>query len=218
MLKEHLVSLVVKAYSRASDAKVRIRDTINNEFVYNYVRALRNVALDIVERQWPTALSLRPTNYAKKADTKGVAKTTRSRKIKKAQSQADVLLEKKARKSSIRPAKEIGSERADIILERLKSENARMISASDVLLGKKTLACLVWALGHAERAHLNGGISVHDVSALLYRACQIELYPINISRVVHGNKALIRQVGQERRTKTYLLTKEGQALFDAKNF
>jgi hypothetical protein len=74
----------------------------------------------------------------------------------------------------------------------------------------------VWALGHAERASIKEGISVHDVSALLYKACKIDLYPINISRVVHSNEVLVRQAGQEKRTKTYLLTPTGAKIFKEK--
>ncbi len=172
------------------------------------MRSLKKVAIDVIERQW-SAKDLGPTSTRAPSPREAAARSF-SRKDRKTSS------ENKGRKSSIRPAKEIGSFRADVILQKLQNGSFKMVSESDTLVGKKSLAYLVWALGHAELADLTEGVSVHDVSALLYRACKIELYPINISRVVYGNPNLVRQVGQEKRTKKYLLTKDGQAVFKAK--
>lgn len=119
----------------------------------------------------------------------------------------------KTRKSSIKPVRDISSQSADQIVAMLKSDSSRLLTAKDEVDGKKSLAYLLWALGHAERANISQGISVHDVSALLYRACKIELYPINISRVVHT--PLVKQL-QKNRTKTYMLTAKGQSIFKEK--
>ncbi len=121
--------------------------------------------------------------------------------------------QKKTRRSSIRPAKEIVSVHADTILKDVKKNEARLPKKNEELKGKKSLAYLVWALGHAHRAEIKQGISVHDVSALLYRANKIELYPINISRVLHTNGNLVRQISHYNRTKTYLLSEEGEHIF-----
>lgn len=123
---------------------------------------------------------------------------------------------KKTRKSSIRSAKEIDSSRALMIIEKINHKPIRLVHKYEEIDGKKSLAYLIWALGHAERAGLSEGISVHDVSSLLYHACKIELYPINISRVVFGNQALIQQVDHQNRTKTYLLTPHGKMVFKNK--
>ncbi|HXW53108.1 MAG TPA: hypothetical protein VEL47_03275, partial [Myxococcota bacterium] len=164
--------------------------------VQSYVRGLKNAVIAGIERQWPTeSETLETSSGAHRRST---------------------LFARKGRKSSIRPAKEIGSERADVILRKLENGSFKLVAKSDSLDGKKSLAYLVWALGHAELADVTEGVSVHDVSALLYRACKIDLYPINISRVVYGNPVLVRQVGQEKRTKKYLLTKDGKAIFTAK--
>lgn len=191
MLKEQLMNIALQAIARAYEAKERLKRNVANSAVETYLRSLKDTALFIIEhrlQQWKTNPS-----------------SPRSRrKIKK------------ERKSSIKPAKEIGSTKADIILRKISEDNARLVKRNDSLDGKTSLAYLVWALGHAERASISEGVSVHDVSALLYRACKIELYPINISRVVYGNANLVRQVGQQKRTKTYLLTPEGKAAFKEK--
>lgn len=128
---------------------------------------------------------------------------------------AQVVL-KKARKTSIRPAKDIDSARALMIIEKINHQPMRLVHKSEEIDGKKSLAYVIWALGHAERAGLSEGISVHDVSSLLYHACNIELYPINISRVVFGNQDIIQQAGHENRTKTYVLTPNGKMVFKNK--
>jgi predicted transcriptional regulator len=119
----------------------------------------------------------------------------------------------KKRKSSIKPVHEINSQAAEQILQMLKNNSCRLLDKADQIDGKKSLAYLLWALGHAERANIINGLSVHDVSALLYQACQIELYPINISRVVHSTTLVKKSEGH---TKTYTLTPKGQNLFKKK--
>lgn len=194
MLKEQLLVFATKAISQVYETKERIKNNLNVDLVQNYVRNIKDVASKVVE-----------TQLNKKAATK-----KRAVKVKK-----KVEVSVKTRKSSIKPVKEISSKSADKILAKLKKDEVRMPSDKDEVDGKKSLAYLLWALGHAERANIKEGISVHDVSALLYRSNQIELYPINISRVVYGT-SLVRQVSKESRTKTYLLSPEGQILFKKK--
>lgn len=191
MLKEQLMNIALQAIKRAYEAKERLKRNVANSAIDTYLRSLKDTALFIIEhrlQQWKTD----PSSPLSR------------RKIKK------------ERKSSIKPAKEIGSTKADIILKKISEDKARLVKRNDSLDGKTSLAYLVWALGHAKRASISEGVSVHDVSALLYRACNIELYPINISRVVYGNANLVRQVSQQKRTKTYLLTPEGEAAFKEK--
>ncbi len=194
MLKEQLLVFATKAISQVYETKERIKNNLNVDLVQNYVRNIKDVASKVVE-----------TQLNKKAAPK-----KRAVKVKK-----KVEVSVKTRKSSIKPVKEISSKSADKILAKLKKDEVRMPSDKDEVDGKKSLAYLLWALGHAERANIKEGISVHDVSALLYRSNQIELYPINISRVVYGT-SLVRQVSKESRTKTYLLSPEGQILFKKK--
>jgi hypothetical protein len=200
MLKDELTALALKAIARAHDTRERIKNKLNLELVYYYAQSLKDAAKWLIENRLQTER----------------VKSLITKKTRDPRKKVQNLVVKKERKSSIRPAKEIASNRADAILSMLKKDSVVLVKSKDQLLGKKSLAYLVWALGHAERASLKEGISVHDVSALLYKACKIELYPINISRVVHSNEELVRQAGQEKRTKTYLLTPAGEKIFKEK--
>lgn len=195
MLKEQLLGLAMKAFSQVQETKERIKNNLNAEIVQNYVKSFKEMASLVIEER--------------------LRKQKKRAKIARKTIQQKIDLPIKRRKSSIKPVKDISSEMADLILQRLENDQARMVGASDEVEGKKSLAYLLWALGQAERANIKEGISVHDVSALLYRACKIELYPINISRVVFGTP-LVKQANKGGRTKTYLLTPEGQSLFKKK--
>ena len=105
----------------------------------------------------------------------------------------------------------IRSERADRIYDRLGQNSLKVIHEDAEVAGKKNLAWVMWAFKNAAEAEYKDGISVHDVSALIYRAAKVELYPINVSRVVHNHTDFIRQVSQDKKTKRYLLTEAGTA-------
>lgn len=211
MLKEQFFSLAMKLYARAFDVKERIAKTLENHGVTDYLHSLNHMAVMLREKQKQKRSEQKISFVSSRNRQSDLYDQKDQISPKKNQTQP-----KKIRKSSIKPAKEIGSLRADIILQNLTNENLRPVLANDTVDGKKSLAYLIWALGHAEQACVTQGISIHDVSSLLYRACQIELYPINVSRVVYKNPDLIRKVGQEKRTKTYLLTDEGKILFKKK--
>jgi len=196
MLKEQLLAMAAKAIVKVHDTQEKIKNRLSNHIIKYYAESLKDAALWLIENR------LKPENHSDEKVSTISPVVTR--------------VAKKERKSSIRPAREIASNRAEIILGMLKKDESRLVKAKDQLLGKKSLAYLVWALGHAERASIKEGISVHDVSALLYKACKIDLYPINISRVVHSNDVLVRQAGQHKRTKTYLLTPTGLKIFKEK--
>lgn len=103
----------------------------------------------------------------------------------------------------------VNSERADKICDRLGQHSLKVIHSDSEVAGKKSLAWVLWAFKTAAEAEYKDGISVHDVSALIYRAAKVELYPINVSRVVHNHTDYIRQVSQDKKTKRYLLTEKG---------
>lgn len=105
----------------------------------------------------------------------------------------------------------IHSERADKIYDRWAQHSLKVIHEDAEVAGKKSLAWVMWAFKNAAEAEYQDGISVHDVSALVYRAAKVELYPINVSRVVHNHTDYIRQVSQDKKTKRYLLTEVGMA-------
>lgn len=207
MLKEQLFGLAIKALSEAHENKERIKNLVKSKALSEHVRTIKDTARSLVK----TGLEILEGSAHERDEVQPKKNTGRS--VRKKTKEAPASSIKKERKSSIKPICEIDSKRADIILKMIKTNQSTVVKKTDAIEGKKSLAYLVWALGHAENAHLSEGISVHDVSALLYRASNIELYPINISRVVYGNKTLIRQVGRQKRTKTYLLSDEGKERF-----
>lgn len=103
----------------------------------------------------------------------------------------------------------VNSDRAEHIYTRLSQQPLRVIHDDAEIAGKKSLAWVLWALKTASDSEYHDGISVHDVSALVYKTAKVELYPINISRVVHNHTDYIQQVSQEKKTKRYLLTDAG---------
>jgi hypothetical protein len=211
MLREQILGLAMKTLARAYETKELVVKKLQEDKTWQaYWQNAKDTAKKVVEQQLYSDIP--------RANPKAENKAAGFSRSRKTTTKVNVTesAPKRERKSSIRPAKEIKSAYADSILALIKNDSSRMIKKTDSLDGKKSLAYLVWALGHAERAKIKEGISVHDVSALLYQANKIELYPINISRVVHSNTSLIRQVGQDKRTKTYLLTPEGKKTFSEK--
>lgn len=103
----------------------------------------------------------------------------------------------------------IRSDRADKIYDRLAQHSFELMPEDAEIAGKKSLAWVMWAFKTAAESDYKDGISVHDVSALVYRAAKVELYPINVSRVVHNHTDYIKQVSQDKKTKRYLLTEAG---------
>lgn len=207
MLKEQILNLATSAIVRAFEAQEKIKTKFSKSVAASYLTRLKKVAINA---------AMAGMSDDEKNNLNPLQHVRNDAKISyKKQKITSLRPHKKERKSSIKPAKEIKSDKADSILRTLKKEPRALLAAED-LNNKKSLACLVWALGHAERASLSQGISIHDVSALLYKAHNINLYPINISRVVHCNELLVRQAGKENRTKTYLLTDAGMKLFREK--
>lgn len=213
MLREQLFGFAINALTRAYETKEKIKKNLKSDFVQSYVQGLKQAAITLIEQRL----------YQHEANSENLRRTkstTSKHATKSASSSAPVNTTrkytiKKTRKSSIRQAREIRSTRADAILSKLGPEESRQKELLS-LNAQRSLDCLIWALGQAARAELQNGISVHDVSALLYKAHGINLYPINISRVVHSNEMLVRQAGQAMRTKTYLLTDAGMRVFEEK--
>ncbi len=160
-----------------------------------------------------SAVKSEPVVLAKVAKTKIIEKSISKASKTPAKPLEKVTVTKK--RSSVRSGKKISSTFASQMLTELKSQQMGVVSEAAVINGKKSLAWVVWALGIAEKTKMQEGISVHDVSSLLYHAAQIEIYPINVSRMVHDNSQYIRQVSQDKKTKRYLLTDEGKKLVPA---
>ena len=210
MLKEQMINLAMKALSKVNETKEIMQSTIlQDESVKKYLKSLQKAAKWLAEQDLDNNKPDKKTAKKSRKPVRPVKKTNIKPEIK-------INLESKERKSSIKPIKEINSTKADTILSLIKNNNLRIISKTDELNGKKSLAYLIWALGNAEKANISDGISVHDISSLLYKTSNIELYPINISRVLNSNMSFIKKAGQEKRTKTYLLSSQGKKVFEKK--
>lgn len=203
MLKDQLFTFALQALAKVHETKEQVRKSLKSEVMQNYVTGLKEALIHVVEE--------RLHHYKKDTNDKS-KKTTRAHKEKVAKAEKKKTPQKKkTRKSSIRPAKEIKSDRAEEILSLINKQDQQ-----NPLDDKKSLDCLIWALGQAARAQFSDGMSVHDVSALLYRAYNINLYPINISRVLHSNENLIQKASPDSNIKTYILTDAGMQVFNEK--
>ncbi len=186
MVVERMISLVFKTLNAIDTAK----DTLDTLLGKN---GKPNVAAP--------QRSARPHKVTKPTPARAAAKRSAVPKVTVPQSAV-----------SVRSGKEIESERATKILSDLKAQGKPVIHKNAEVDGKKSLAWVMWALHSAEQAKVEEGISVHDISSLLFHAAKIEIYPINVSRMLHDHEGYIRQVSMEKRTKRYLLTEAGKSL------
>ena len=175
----------------------------------------------IVLTETVSAKTAKPKAKGKVPKTKTPAVSVKGEPKKKARKSSEAPLKPLERvtvtkkMSSVRSGKKISSTFAAQMLTELKNKKMKVVSEAAEINGKKSLAWVVWALGVADKTKMQEGISIHDVSSLLYHAAKIEIYPINVSRMVHDNVQYIRQVSQDKKTKRYLLTDAGRALVPA---
>ena len=69
---------------------------------------------------------------------------------------------------------------------------------------------MVWALSEAHAAGVSAGLTTNDVSALLSKAADIEVFATNIGRACRDHKSLIAESEPDGRSKRYILTDEGK--------
>lgn len=124
-----------------------------------------------------------------------------------------VTTEKLIRKVKPKSGKAFKSLRAEKVQKTVKQKDTKILVKGATISGKKTVAQVVWALGHANKAGVKEGLSLHDMSSLLDASAGVKLYPVNVSRVVHHNNDLIKLSSQEKRTKRYALTDAGIKAF-----
>ncbi len=84
------------------------------------------------------------------------------------------------------------------------------MDASAELDGKRTLARVVWAVGSAEDAGSEQGLTATDASALLSLAAGIELFATNVTRTFRDEPALFAETVPDGRSKRYKLTEAGR--------
>jgi hypothetical protein len=147
---------------------------------------------------------------ATKAATTKPAKVTAA-KPAKASRPVTTTNEKASRKGSVdRLGKDLDSPRARAVLLKLQN-GGRVIAESAAIDGKKVLARVLWALGAAEDAGAELGLTAADASALLHLVSGMEVYSTNIARTCRDENALIAESVPDGRSKRYKLTAEGRA-------
>jgi hypothetical protein len=157
---------------------------------------------------------------AKKADRADEAAADKADKPAKAKPAAKKSAKKKPgrkkkasskRKGSVdRSGKDLVSERADTITAYVQDKGRAIIGEDKDLAGKKVLARVVWALGEAHAAGVELGLTTNDVSALLSKAADIEVFATNIGRACRDHKTLIAESEPDGRSKRYVLTDDGK--------
>lgn len=121
-------------------------------------------------------------------------------------------LKSASRKGSIdRKGTDFDSPRARAIVERLKAEGASVVTADADHEGKKVLARVLWALGAAEKAGSELGLTAADASALLSMAAGLDVFATNIARACRDESELIEESSPDGRSKRYKLTAAGRA-------
>lgn len=184
MFKEQLIILAAKALDRASETKKILQTVVlQDESVKAYLKTLQKGAKWFAEQNFDVV-------NEEVIDKKP----------------------KKAKKSSVRPIKEISSEKADIIAKFVSEKNIKLVNDKKFINNKKTLTYILWSLNTAKKANIDG-LSVHDISALLFKVYNINLYPINISLVINKNKDFILLIDNNESDKLYTLSKDGKKLF-----
>ena len=193
MFKEQLITLAAKALEKASETKNLLQTVVlQDESIKNYLKTLQKGAKWFAEQNFDNF-----DNIDEKPITHNV------KNIKKSKTSA--------KKSSIKNLENIVSEKAIIISKFIIDKKINLIDDKKLINGKKTLTYIMWCLNLAKKADVNG-LSIHDISALLFKSCNISLYPINISLVINKNSSLISII--DSNNKIYSLSEEGRKLFN----
>lgn len=117
-----------------------------------------------------------------------------------------------SRKGSVdRKGADFDSPRARAIVDRLNAERTSVVSADAAHEGKKVLARVLWALGAAEKAGSELGLTAADASALLSMAAGLDVFATNIARACRDESELIEESSPDGRSKRYKLTTAGRA-------
>lgn len=230
MILERLFHVVFRALDAVDAVRERLDSTVSwlkgSESSKDFQSNVGGRS-DQTENTWRSSPSNINTVKSKPKVSKTASKkrTTPSvRKVKKTTNRASSTPKAEPKTKLSQPAvvarsgKQISSPRANRILKTIQEQKIPVVRRNSVLLGKRSLASVVWALSAAEKSEIKEGVSVHDISALLFKAAGIEIYPINVSRMLHDNGDLIKQVTQEKRTKRYLLTDKGHEMTDKLQF
>lgn len=161
-----------------------------------------------------TAKKEEPAPAKKAAAKKTASKATTKPKKKKATASSSSTAEKKtaSRKGSVdRKGDDFDSPRARAIGTWLVDNQRPVVTADAALDNKKTLARVLWAVGAADSAGSEHGLTAADASALLSSAAQLEVFATNVARAFRDESELFEETIPDGRSKRYKLTAAGRA-------
>jgi outer membrane biosynthesis protein TonB len=155
-----------------------------------------------------------------KKKKKAPAKSATAPKPKKKKATASTTTAAKAaakksgthRKGSVdRKGEDFDSPRARAVEAWLTDNRRPIVSAEAALDNKKTLARVVWAVGAADAAGSEHGLTAADASALLSSAAGLDVFATNVARAFRDESDLFVETVPDGRSKRYKLTAAGRA-------
>lgn len=118
----------------------------------------------------------------------------------------------KGRKGSVdRKGEDFDSPRARAVEAWLKDQKASVVTADAALDNKKTLARVLWAVGAADAAGSEHGLTAADASALLSMSAGLDVFSTNVARAFRDESDLFAETIPDGRSKRYKLTAAGRA-------
>ncbi|MCP4498414.1 MAG: hypothetical protein GY822_00405, partial [Deltaproteobacteria bacterium] len=136
-------------------------------------------------------------------------KATASAKPPSGKKAADIT----GRKGSVdRIGKDVASPRAEAVSAFWKSGDATLkaLDGEADYLGKKILARSIWALCLADESGEKDGMTTADISSLLSKVANLEVYPTNIGRACRDHSTFIEPTTPDGRSKRFALTATGK--------
>ena len=154
-----------------------------------------------------------PEALAKPKAKKAAAKATKPAKAEAAKPKKKAAKEPtKGRKGSVdRKGEDFDSPRARAVEAWLKDQKAKVVTAAAALDNKKTLARVLWAVGAADAAGSEHGLTAADASALLSASAGLDVFSTNVARAFRDESELFAETIPDGRSKRYKLTAAGRA-------
>lgn len=149
----------------------------------------------------------KPSSTSKQA--KAQTKPKKKSAAQKAQSEKPQAA---TRKGSVdRKGDDFDSPRARAVAAWIKEHGRAVVTDDADLDNKKTLARVVWAVGAAEAAGSEQGLTAADASALLATVAGLDVFSTNVARAFRDESDLFVETVPDGRSKRYKLTSAGHA-------
>lgn len=153
----------------------------------------------------------------KKTETEPKKKAAKSATAPKPKKKAKAAAEKEPKKAASRKGSvdrkgdDFDSPRARAIGTWLVDNQRPIVTADAALDNKKTLARVLWAVGAADAAGSEHGLTAADASALLATAAKLDVFSTNVARAFRDESELFTETVPDGRSKRYKLTAAGRA-------